>query len=184
MITDNTIHPKTYRATKLMDTFPLGTIKVTLGQSHYNEHTDLCEKVKLEEFGDTEEIMHMICDYYKSSLPPIAPNKEDIEWKLESTSDRIRVGETVQINATNNGTTSTYCEWNIFVDGTKYEFDELSAYFDITPSIPYNGTTGVYTDTISITVKEDIMIGYIIKIAIFDSSSVNYDYIEMEVVDG
>lgn len=184
MITDNTIHPKTYRATKLMDTFPLGTIKVTLGQSHYNEHTDLCEKVKLEEFGDTEETMHMICDYYKSSLPPIAPNKEDIEWKLESTSDRIRVGETVQINATNNGTTSTYCEWNIFVDGTKYEFDELSAYFDITPSIPYNGTTGVYTDTISITVKEDIMIGYIIKIAIFDSSSINYDYIEMEVVDG
>ena len=133
---------------------------------------------------EMEETMHMICDYYKSSLPPIAPNKEDIEWKLESTSDRIRVGETVQINATNNGTTSTYCEWNIFVDGTKYEFDELSAYFDITPSIPYNGTTGVYTDTISITVKEDIMIGYIIKIAIFDSSSVNYDYIEMEVVDG
>lgn len=57
MLSDNEIHPKVYAVTKVEDTFPVGVIKVTLVQDHFNPHVDNIEE--------------QICNYYDSALNPL-----------------------------------------------------------------------------------------------------------------
>lgn len=188
MITDNFIHPKTYEATKLMDTFPLGTLKVTLGQSHYNEHTDLCERKYIPGIDDiNDEIsgtlpLHMICDYYESPIEPVVP-KGDVVWKLDASSDKIRaMQDLILVKAISNDETLINPDkWKVYIDGDEQtDFVKLSDYVEFNPS----DLSVAQTDTISIKIKSDIMIGYIIKISICDINDKEFDSIEMEVIDG
>ena len=57
MLSDNVTHPKVYSVSKVEDTFPLGAIKITLTQAHYDAATDNAE------LG--------ICNYYDSAITPI-----------------------------------------------------------------------------------------------------------------
>ncbi len=178
MITDNTQYPKTYSITKAMDTFPLGITKFTLSQSHYNEHTDFCG-IEEDFFGD--EKLHMICNYYKSNLKPIN-NTEDllntasITWKLSNVNDKLYVnGQPQIIKATPSITTSTLCEWHLFIDGEDYtnRLIELESYLDI--------EFDEYNNTLSIAAINKDIAKYIITVKIYDDARTYYDFVEMEV---
>ena len=177
MITDNEKYPKTYEVTKIMDTFPLGNTKVTLSQSHYNEHTDLCGKITEENNILNDNKMHMICDYFKSSLPPITEEKVPSNWKLSGASDKLYVnGQPQIIKAVPDIETDSACEWHIFVDGNDYSNNyqkDLSSYLEINKDDDNN--------TLTIKAINKVLAKYIIKIAVFDANKTYYDSVEMEV---
>ena len=175
MITDNHVYPKCYEISKVMDTFPLGTTKVVLTQSHYNEHTDFCG-VDEEFFGDTNT--HMICDFYKSSIKPVSPIEPSIPttWTLSKVSDKLYVNGSPQfIQAIPSSETTSTCEWHIFVDGEDYtdKLTDLVDYLDI--SIDETN----HTFTIAAINKD--LVKYIISIKIYDVDKSYYDFVEMEV---
>lgn len=175
MITDNPQHPKVYEITKMMDTFPLGATKIVLSQGHYNEHTDLCG-VDEEFFGD--EDMHMICDFYKSSIKPISPTEPTTPttWKLSEVNDKLYVhGQPQVIHAIPSTETTSTCEWHIFVDGEDYtnKLTELYDYLDISID------TENHTLTIAAINKD--LAKYIISVKIYDYAKTYYDFVEMEV---
>lgn len=175
MLTDNPIHPKTYEITKVMDTFPLGATKIVLSQSHYNEHTDFCG-VDEEFFGDEE--MHMICDFYKSSIKPISPTDQlkSTTWKLSEVSGKLYVHGSPQIiQAIPSEETAETCEWHIFVDGEEYtnKLTELYDYLDIS----FDEVN--HTCTIA-AINKDLS-KYTISVKIYDNSNTYYDFVEMEV---
>lgn len=177
MITDNEKYPKTYEVTKIMDTFPLGNTKVTLSQSHYNEHTDLCAKITDENIILNDNKVHMICDYYKSSLPPITEEKVPSSWKLLEVNPKLYVkGQPQIIKAVPDIETNTTCEWHIFVDGEEYtdKLDELESYLDIKFDDNDN-------NSLTIAAINKVLAKYIIKIAVFDANKTYYDSVEMEV---
>ena len=174
MITDNTIHPKPYEVTKIMDTFPLGTTKVTLKQTHYNEHTDLCGPDE-NFFGD--EDVHMICNYYQSQVRP-SPNKifSPISWTLSEVNDKLYVhGQPQVIYAIPNQyiETNPSCEWHISIDGQSYKFEELVDYLNISIDSTNN--------TLTIAAINKDLANYIVSIQIYDESKSYYDFVEMEV---
>ena len=176
MITDNPIHPKTYTITKMMDTFPLGATKIVLKQVHFNEHTDLCGTDK-EFFGD--EDIHMICDYYKSTIKP-SPNKllSPISWTLSEVNEKLYVhGQPQIIYAIPNQDlkVETSCEWHIFIDNEDYteKLEELNDYLNISFDHLNN------TCTIAAINKD--LAKYIISIKIYDDARTYYDFVEMEV---
>lgn len=118
----------------MIDTFPLGTTKVVLKQCHYNKHIDLCG-VDEDFFGD--EDIHMICNYYESSLRP-SPNKlfSSISWTLSEANDKLYVhGQPQVIKAIPNELvdTGSSCEWHLLLDGEDYtnKIDELKDYLKI-----------------------------------------------------
>ncbi len=181
MITDNTIHPKTYEITKAMDTFPLGISKFILSQTHYNEHTDFCG-VDEEFFNDSN--IHMICNFIESS---IKPTKSDIEiseeitnssltWKLSKVNNKLHVNGQPQIIKAipNIENINENCKWHILIDNEDYtdRLSELSSYFDI--SIDKNMFT--------IAAINKDLIKYIVTIKIYDEYKTYYDFVEMEVV--
>lgn len=179
MITDNIKYPKTYSVTKLMDTFPLGITKVTLKQSHYNEHTDFCG-VDKDFFGD--ENIHKVCNYYKSSLKPSSNeqnnsiNTDNVIWKLSEVNDKIYVkGQPQVIHAIPNVSTSSYAEWHISIDGEDYtnRLSELEEYLDI--------TIDEYNNTYTIAAINKDLAKYVITFAIYDTAKTYYDSVEMEV---
>ena len=178
MITDNLIYPKTYEATKLMDTFPLGTLKVTLGQSHYNEHTDLCGKYQLEEIGDDEEVMHMICDYNKSPIKPTTPKDEDeTVWKLEPVNSKMRIKYAIQIKAITESSPIVPCVWKIEYKGVTYtDFTDsgLESFEIKTINIPDPNIS-----ILSVKALNKDTIGNAIKVICNDD-----DFTEMEVING
>jgi hypothetical protein len=177
MITDNFLHPKTYEISKIMDTFPLGTSKIVLTQSHYNEHTDFCG-VDEEFFGDTNT--HMICDFYKSSIKPISPTEPSTPttWTLSKVSDKLYVGGSPQvIHAIPSSETTGTCEWHIFVDGEDYtdKMVDLIDYLDI--------SIDEVNHTFTITAINKDLVKYIISIKIYDANKSYYDFVEMEVTN-
>lgn len=180
MITDNPLYPKTYEVTKTMDSFPIGTTKVTLIQSHYNEHVDLCG-IEENYFEDKET--HMICDFYESKILPSLPNKEEIDnvsqniiWKLSEVNDKLYVnGQPQIIKAIPNHTTKKKCEWHIFVDGVDYtdKLNELENYLIIEKDELDN--------ILTITAINKDLAKYIISIKVYDKAKTYYDFVEMEV---
>ena len=175
MITDNPLHPKCYEISKLTDTFPLGVTKVVLKQCHYNEHTDFCG-VDEEFFGDEE--MHMICDFYKSSIKPISPTDQpkSTTWTLSEVNEKLYVhGEPQVIQAIPSEETTSTCEWHIFVDGEDYT-DKL---VDLVDYLDVSFDEINHTCTIAAINKD--LAKYIISIKIYDADKSYYDFVEMEV---
>lgn len=175
MITDNPIHPKTYEITKVMDTFPLGTTKIVLKQSHYNEHTDFCG-VNKEFFGDTET--HMICNFFDSNIKPVNPSEPvtPTTWTLSEVNEKLYVhGEPQIIQAIPSAETTSTCEWHIFVDEVDYtdNLTELYDYLDISIDEENN--------TLTIAAINKDLAKYIISIQIYDTDKTYYDSVEMEV---
>lgn len=180
MIADSTEHPKTYEVTKITDTSPFGITKGTFEQTLYNEHTDLCEEIDI---GDGRgKIMHMICDWYTSTLPPIINEEENqSEWKLSDVNNKIYVhGQDQVIQAVCNKESEEICKWHLFIDNIEYDLysedvrNDLSNYFNIN----INNDTNTFT----ISVINKVMLKYIIKIAIYDDEKTYFDFVEMEVV--
>lgn len=176
MIADSTEHPKTYEVTKITDTSPFGITKGSFSQTLFNEHTDLCAEIDI---GDGRgKVMHMICDYYDSTLPPIINDTdENIKWKLSDVNNKLYVhGQTQIIQAIPNSETNASCEWHIFIDNVDYtdKLDELINYFDIKINTEKN--------TLSIAAINKVMAKYIVKIAIYDKNKSYYDFVEMEVL--
>ena len=182
MITDNPVHPKTYEISKIEDTFPLGLIKLTLVQDHYNAHTDVCRV--LNEQG-THEILndgkiHMICNYLKSGLPPIIKDVDKniaSTWYLSKVNDKLYIDSNAQIiRALNDDGASNFDNvWNVQLDGESYTFDELKDYFEFIP-IPTDNSLSVKA------INPDLA-GYILKVFIGNKTGLYYDFVEMEVVN-
>ena len=174
MITDNTIHPKTYEITKIMDTFPPGVTKVILKQCHYNEHIDLCGVD--EDFFKDEDI-HMVCNYYESSIKP-SPNKiiSPISWTLSDVNDKLYVhGQSQVIRAIPNEymDAGDSCEWHILLDGQEMEIEELKDYLDISIDNSNN--------TMTIAAINKDLANYIVTVKVYDKAKSYYDFVEMEV---
>lgn len=181
MITDNPLHPKTYEISKVEDTFPLGLLKLTLVQDHYNMHTDICKILDDDEDAPIElkdGKIHMICNYTKSGLPPIV-NEEKIEskWYLSKVGKKLYINSTAQVIYALNDDDATDFDnvWNIELDGESYTFDDLIDYFELIKDETNN----------SLTVKaiNKVLAGYILKISIGSKTGLYYDSVEMEVIN-
>ena len=184
MITDNPIHPKTFEISKVEDTFPLGLLKVTLVQDHYNAHTDACKI--FDRVDDPIELndgkMHYICNYYKSGLPPITESVQQFDsktskWYLSEVGEKLYVNGTAQVvyALSDSDITGFDNKWNIFLDGESYTDEELSGYLDIVKDAKNN--------LLSIRAINKDLAGYILKISIGSKSGLYYDFVEMEVVN-
>lgn len=182
MVADSTEHPKTYEVTKITDTSPFGITKGTFLQNLYNEHIDLCRVIGVEEteFAPLNDgKMHMICDYYKSVLPPIVgeEDEENVKWKLSSVNDALYIhGQPQVIQAISSSETNTTCEWHLFIDNVEYtdRLEELNGYFNIEINNDNN--------TLTIAAINKVMAKYIVKVAIYDELRTYYDFVEMEVL--
>ena len=214
MLTDNLNYPKTYEISKILDTFPFGIMKCTLAQCHYNEHTDLCGKVEEEGNPLNDGKVHMICDYYKSSLKPSNGEDENkfdddglvAKWQLSEAFDKLYVnGQPQTIKAIPDISSRNVCEWHIFIDNEE-RISRLDSSYSGDPTDTFisnyyafkndkNGTIEKYylqdyfnisvddeNNTFTIAAINKDMIGYIIKIAIYDADRSYYDFVEMEVV--
>lgn len=188
MITDNPLHPKTYEASKVEDTFPLGLQKITLVQDHYNNHTDICKILDDDENAPIElkdGKIHMICDYNKSGLPPIinevnTVEKQESVWSLSEVGAKLYIGGTPQIiYAINNDGATDFDdenEWKFELDGESYSYDELNdEYFELSKNPEDH--------SLSIRAVNKVLAKYMIKISIGSPDGVYYDYVEMEVVN-
>ena len=204
MLSDNDVYPKTYEISKVLDTFPIGTIQCTLAQTLYNKHIDLCGR-DFEYFGDND--IHRVCDFYKSSIKP----DEDLDnsgqtsgmWTLDSSSEQLYVYGYPQIVTAipeNKDVTVTY-NWKIFIDNedviskldNEYTGDVTDTF--ISDYLKYkNGEAESYylkdyfdilindeKHTFTIKAINKNMVNYIIKIAIYDDKGNRFDAKEMEV---
>ena len=172
MITDNLVFPKTYEVTKLMDTFPLGVLKVTLSQSHHNAHVDFCG-IDMDYFQDDK--VHMICNFKKSSIQnTFEDNNLFTSWSLPEVNEKLYVkGQPQIIYAIPSSETSSHCEWHIEIDGVPYDFKELDKYLDIIIDQENN--------SFSIAAINKDLAKYVITIKIYDEAKSYYDSVEMEV---
>lgn len=82
MISDSLIRPLVYEVSKIEDTFPRGTIKLTLKQDHYNEHLD---NVELQ-----------ICNYYNYPMQPEVPIQLPYKLIYSGTSPIIYMGKSAR----------------------------------------------------------------------------------------
>lgn len=191
MITDNPIHPKTYEVSKVEDTFPLGLLKITLVQDHFNVHTDVC-KILDGELNTPDELrdgkVHMICNYIKSGLPPVVnrddavidiPTDVSAEWYLSDVGEKLYINSTMQtIYALSNNDTAYFDDtWNVYLDNTLYDWEngDLDGYFECNKNIDDH--------SFSIKAINKDLAGYIVKISIGSKASDYYDFVEMEVVN-
>ena len=198
MLSDNDMIPKTYEISKILDTFPLGTIQCTLAQCHYDEQIDLCGR-NFDYFGDNN--IHRVCDF-KTSIKP--SNDIDISkmWSLTGSNDKLYVyGYPQVITAiSENENTNIVYKWKIFIDDKDIIFeldDEYTGDKNDTLIDNYYAYKNGYSDTyylqdyLSIAVDNNNftiaainndLVNYIIKIAIFDENDNMFDFVEMEVV--
>ena len=206
MLSDNDVYPKTYEISKVLDTFPIGTIKCTLAQTLYNKHTDLCGK-DFEYFKDND--IHRVCDFYKSSIKPDEgldnSGQTSGMWTLTNSSEQLYVygyPQVITAISENEDTTIIY-SWRIFIDNEDVisELDneysgEITDTF-ISDYLKYkNGEADSYylqdyfdisiddeKNTFTIAAINKNMANYIIKIAIYDNKGNRFDAVEMEVVN-
>lgn len=205
MLSDNDVYPKTYEISKVLDTFPIGTIQCTLAQTLYNRHVDLCGR-DFEYFGDNN--IHRICDFYKSNIKPDEgldnSGQTSGMWTLDSSSEKLYVYGYPQIVTAipeNKDITVTY-NWKIFIDNedviskldNEYTGDITDTF--ISDYLKYkNGEAESYylkdyfdiliddkNHTFTIKAINKNMANYIIKIAIYDDKGNRFDAKEMEVV--
>lgn len=135
MISRNKKHPKVFKASKVLDTFPQGVIKMTFKQDVYDKHTDYVN----------EDGIGGICNYYSS---PIVPEDYEEENQKKGTSEiRLAKGVNTSIHIGGGYKQYTYTaydesgeeikiipEWNFASkDNSKFtiETDEVTGYFKI-----------------------------------------------------
>lgn len=184
IISDNINNPWAYETIRIKDTTPLGTTKVYLKQCLFNTHRDFAGIINDHQEHDfyfdlpLDDLpqdyggkYHMICDCIKSKgLPIITEQIED--YKLSCDSKYLYVnGQYATVTVVSSSDNTSYHSWNIFVDGEEYGASTLTDYFDI----KYD------EKTLSIKCINDIMVDYIVKIAISGENNNNYDFVEMEV---
>jgi len=188
MIGDRTDPPQVYEVIKITDTAPLGTAKVYLRQCMWNEHTDIQGDVNNmtnydfyfdlpipnlpEGFGNNNHSIAGAIRNKALSDTDVPETKDDVSWKLQTESNYIYYGEIeTVIKAVSDFPTNSKPQWHISIDGQDYSYEELEGYF------VFNETN--HELHIECTNKD--MIGYIIKISIYDSAKTYYDSIEREV---
>ena len=206
MLSDNDVIPKTYEISKVLDTFPIGTIQCTLAQTLYNKHTDFCGR-DFEYFGDNN--IHRVCDFYKSNIQPDKDTStgevpQFTKWTLSGSNEKLYVYGYPQIVTAipeNKDVTVTY-NWKIFIDNediiskldNEYTGDAADTF--ISDYLKYkNGEAESYylkdyfdilindeKHTFTIKAINKNMVNYIIKIAIYDDKGNRFDAKEMEVV--
>lgn len=206
MLSDNDLIPKTYEISKVLDTFPIGTIQCTLAQTLYNKHTDFCGK-DFDYFGDNS--IHRVCDFYQSSIKPdkdISTGEvpQTTNWKLFGSNEELYVyGYPQVITAIPEKETTLKVKWKLFIDNedviskldNDYTDDMTETFID--NYLKYkNGEAESYylqdyfdinldeeNNTFTIAAINNDMVNYITKIAIYDEkTSKLYDFVEMEVV--
>ena len=198
MLSDNNMIPKTYEISKVLDTFPLGTIQCTLAQCHYDEQIDLCGR-DFNYFGDNN--IHRVCDF-KTSIKP--SNDIDVSemWSLTGSNDKLYVYGYPQVITAipENENTNIVYKWKIFIDDKDIIFeldDEYTGDKNDTLIDNYyaykNGYSDIYylqdylniaidNNNFTIAAINNDLVNYIIKIAIFDENDNMFDFVEMEVV--
>lgn len=198
MLSDNDMIPKTYEISKVLDTFPLGTIQCTLAQCHYDEQIDLCGR-DFNYFGDNN--IHRVCDF-KTSIKP--SNDIDVSemWSLTGSNDKLYVYGYPQVITAipENENTNIVYKWKIFIDDKDIIFeldDEYTGDKNDTLIDNYYAYKNGYSDTyylqdylsiaidnnnFTIAAINNDLVNYIIKIAIFDENDNMFDFVEMEVV--
>ena len=211
MLSDNDVYPKTYEISKVLDTFPIGTIKCTLAQTLYNMHTDLCRVVDVSEedcFPINDGKMHRVCDFNKSSIKP----DKDLDtsgqtsgmWTLDSSSEKLYVYGYPQVITAipeNKDTTITY-NWKIFIDNedviyeldNEYSGDKTETFIDNYLNYKEGKAESYYLQdyfdisidaekhTFTIAAINKVIAKYIVKVAIYDEQRTYYDFVEMEVL--
>ena len=212
MLSDNDVYPKTYEISKVLDTFPVGTIQCTLAQTLYNKHTDLCRVVDVSEedyFPINDGKIHRVCDFFKSSIKPDEgldnSGQTSGMWTLTNSSEQLYVYGYPQVITAipeNKDTTITY-NWRIFIDNEDVisELDNeytggltdtfISDYLKYKEGDADSYYLQDYFDisiddkkhTFTIAAINKNMANYIIKIAIYDKNGNRFDAVEMEVVN-
>ena len=212
MLSDNDVYPKTYEISKVLDTFPIGTIQCTLAQTLYNKHTDLCRVVDVSEedyFPINDGKIHRVCDFFKSSIKPDEgldnSGQTSGMWTLTNSSEQLYVYGYPQVITAipeNKDTTITY-NWRIFIDNEDVisELDNeytggltdtfISDYLKYKEGDADSYYLQDYFDisiddkkhTFTIAAINKNMANYIIKIAIYDKNGNRFDAVEMEVVN-
>ena len=206
MLSDNDLIPKTYEISKVLDTFPIGTIQCTLAQTLYNKHTDFCGR-DFGYFGDNN--IHRVCDFTQSIIQPdkdvsTGEVPQFTKWKLSGSNEELYVyGYPQVITATPEKETTSVPKWKIFIDNedviykldSDYTGSETDTFIDNYLKYKSGEAESYYLqDYFNISIDDDKhtftiaainndMVNYIIKIVIYDEKTNKvYDFVEMEVV--
>ena len=206
MLSDNDLIPKTYEISKVLDTFPIGTIQCTLAQTLYNKHTDFCGR-DFSYFGDNN--IHRVCDFTQSIIQPdkdvsTGEVPQFTKWKLSGSNEELYVyGYPQVITATPEKETTSVPKWKIFIDNedviykldSDYTGSETDTFIDNYLKYKSGEAESYYLqDYFNISIDDDKhtftiaainndMVNYIIKIVIYDEKTNKvYDFVEMEVV--
>ena len=206
MLSDNDLIPKTYEISKVLDTFPIGTIQCTLAQTLYNKHTDFCGR-DFGYFGDNN--IHRVCDFTQSIIQPdkdvsTGEVPQFTKWKLSGSNEELYVyGYPQVITATPEKETTSVPKWKIFIDNedviykldSDYTGSETDTFIDNYLKYKSGEAESYYLqDYFNISINDDKhtftiaainndMVNYIIKIVIYDEKTNKvYDFVEMEVV--
>ena len=206
MLSDNDLIPKTYEISKVLDTFPIGTIQCTLAQTLYNKHTDFCGR-DFSYFGDND--IHRVCDFTQSIIQPdkdvsTGEVPQFTKWKLSGSNEELYVyGYPQVITATPEKETTSVPKWKIFIDNedviykldSDYTGSETDTFIDNYLKYKSGEAESYYLqDYFNISIDDDKhtftiaainndMVNYIIKIVIYDEKTNKvYDFVEMEVV--
>lgn len=206
MLSDNDLIPKTYEISKVLDTFPIGTIQCTLAQTLYNKHTDFCGK-DFDYFNDNS--IHRVCDFYKSNIQPDKDTStgevpQFTKWILSGSNEELYVyGYQQVITAIPEKETTSIPKWKIFIDNedviseldSDYTGEKTDTFIDNYLKYKSGEAENYYLQdyfdisiddekhTFTIAAINNDMVNYIIKILIYDEKTNKvYDFVEMEVV--
>ena len=206
MLSDNDVIPKTYEISKVLDTFPIGTIQCTLAQTLYNKHTDFCGK-DFDYFNDNS--IHRVCDFYKSNIQPDKDTStgevpQFTKWILSGSNEELYVyGYQQVITAIPEKETTSIPKWKIFIDNedviseldSDYTGEKTDTFIDNYLKYKSGEAENYYLQdyfdisiddekhTFTIAAINNDMVNYIIKILIYDEKTNKvYDFVEMEVV--
>ena len=169
MLSDNEIHPKVYKVTKVEDTFPLGAIKLTLVQDHFNEAVD---NVELK-----------VCDFFNNAIKPIVkePPSYNVEIKYNGTSPVLHKSGSARIltviitdesGNTVTGDESISSDWKFYIGDTEYPEAELT---------DFKVTHFENAKKISVSAKQSATVGTILRVTYGSVESGYFDDRELEV---
>lgn len=165
MISDNRVHPKVYSVSKIEDTFPLGVVKITLVQAHFDAALD---NVDLQ-----------VCNYYDSKVSPEAPGTHvSKNAKLSCTGkDKVlhRGGSARTVSAVitqGDAVLDVVPDWHFILNGVEKTVAQLTGY-----TIAFS----LDQKSFAIKVAFEVPNGDVLKVEVGSKTGEYYDSIEMEV---